>query len=83
MQIRASLKGRIHGKTIELEHESGLPDGQEVRVTLELLRSEQPLCPGDGIRKSAGAWADDPEGLDEFLELNRQNRKQRRPEIAS
>lgn len=25
------LKGIVHGKTIELDQESGLPDGQEVR----------------------------------------------------
>lgn len=29
----------------------------------------------EGLRRSLGGWADDPEGLDEFLEWNRQQRK--------
>jgi uncharacterized protein (DUF433 family) len=31
------LKGIIHGKTIELEHEPGLPDGQRIAVELRPL----------------------------------------------
>jgi hypothetical protein len=45
------LKGTVHGKTIELEDETGLPDGWRVIVGIRLL-------PGDGLRLSAGAWAD-------------------------
>ena len=29
------LKGIVHGKTIEFERDLGLPDGEEVRVTLQ------------------------------------------------
>jgi len=57
------LKGTIQGKTIELEQESGLPDGQKVSVT---LRPESP--PGAGLRASFGSWADDAEEVDHFLE---------------
>jgi hypothetical protein len=28
------LNGIVHGKTIELEQSSGLPDGQQVHVTI-------------------------------------------------
>jgi hypothetical protein len=69
----------VHGKTIELNEEPGLPDGQEVTVAL------QPLCQthnhtipqprGEGLRRSAGAWAEDGAGLDAYLEWNRQQRK--------
>jgi hypothetical protein len=45
------LKGVVRGKTIELEKETGLPEGQPIIVGIRLL-------PGDGIRLSAGAWAD-------------------------
>ena len=44
-------KGTVRGKSIELEKETDLPDGLEVIVAIRLK-------PGDGIRLSAGAWAD-------------------------
>jgi hypothetical protein len=58
----AVLKGTVHGKTIELEKESGLPDGLEIIVAIRLK-------PGDGVRLSAGAWAD--MSPDEVAELER------------
>lgn len=77
---KTTLKGVIHGKTIELEQEPGLEDGQAVSVTLQSL-PEQRLPSGEGIRQSAGGWADDPDGLEAFLEWNRRQRKIGRPEI--
>lgn len=74
------LKGVIYGKCIELDEEPGLPDGQSVSVTVQPLPERQ-LLPGEGIRRSAGAWADDAEGLDQFLEWNRQQRKFGRREV--
>jgi hypothetical protein len=38
-------------------------------------QSQSPHLPGDGIRHSAGGWADDPAGLDEYLAWNRKQRK--------
>jgi hypothetical protein len=38
--MTTSIKGIVHGKVVELEHETDLPDGQEVAVTL------QPISPG-------------------------------------
>jgi hypothetical protein len=78
---RTTLKGTIHGKRIDLEQEAELPDGQAVAVTLQPLR-EQPLPPGEGIRRSAGAWAEDAEELDDYLEWNRRQRQLGRPEIG-
>lgn len=57
---RAVFRGIVHGNTIRFEDELGLPDGQEVTVTV--LPPEIPwkrLPPGEGIRRSAGAWAED------------------------
>jgi hypothetical protein len=33
------MKGIVHGKVIELEQEPGLPDGQEVSITLQPIHS--------------------------------------------
>jgi hypothetical protein len=37
--MTTSMKGVVHGKVIELEQEPGLPDGQEVSVTLQPIHS--------------------------------------------
>ena len=73
--------GIVHGRTIELDQDTGLPDGQEVTVTLQPGRQVKQFPPGEGIRRSAGGWSDDPEGLDRYLEWHRQQRKIGRPEI--
>ena len=80
--VLSALRGVIHGKLIELAEEAGLPDGQEVTVSLNPVEpSETPLPPGEGLRRSFGGWAEDAEELDQFLEWNRQPRKINRPEI--
>ena len=75
------LRGVAHGKIIELDRESMLPDGQQVTVILEPVSQSETLPAGEGIRRSAGGWSDDPEGLEQYLEWNRRQRKIGRPEI--
>lgn len=53
--------GVIRGKTIELDEAPSLPEGQDVTIEIH------PFRPGDGIRASAGAWADAGPELDEWL----------------
>lgn len=74
------FQGTVHGKTIELERESGLPDGERVTVVVQSSERKR-LPPGEGIRRSEGGWADDAEDLDEFLSWNRRQRKLDRSEI--
>jgi hypothetical protein len=81
--VPKTMSGTVHGKTIELEHELGLPDGQRVTVTVEPTPphesgAENPL---EALKRAAGGWSDDPEGLDRFLEWNRQQRKINRREL--
>ena len=76
-------RGVIHGKTIELDEDTGLSDGQEVNVLVQPVEAgEQHLPPGEGLRRAFGGWAEDAEELDAYLEWNRQQRKMSRPEIA-
>jgi len=74
------LKGVVHGRTIELDDDAGLPDGQKVNVTIQ-PRTDQPLAPGEGLRRAFGAWADDASELDAFLQEVRRGRQRPRPEI--
>ena len=57
-----SINGIIHGKPIELDEATGLADGQSVVVFVR-----EKLPPGEGIRRSAGSWADVGLEFDEWL----------------
>lgn len=61
------LRGVIHGRTITLEEDPGFPDGYPLTLRLE-------LAPGEGIRLSAGAWADAGPDLEETLRAVREMR---------
>ena len=81
-----TIRGVIRGKIIELETEPGLPDGQTVAVDVRpVLPSSSPaetprLPPGEGIRQSAGAWADAGPALDVWLEDLQRSRQRNRAE---
>ena len=77
--MRSVLHGIIHGRTIEITETTPLPDGQEVAVTETPIARKLP--PGEGIRRSTGAWAEDAAELDRYLEWTRQQRKQSRRSI--
>ena len=74
--MQSTLTGTVHGRMIELEHDTSFPDGARVRISLEpaehLLRGDQKRV---AILDSAGGWADadDPE-FDRWLDSTRQMR---------
>ncbi len=72
----STLRGVVRGNRIEIEEPLGLPEGQRVTIRVEPEVSPQG---GEGLLRSAGGWSDDPDGLDEFLKWNRQERKRNRP----
>ena len=78
-----TLRGVIHGRAIQLQEEPGYPDGQEVTVTVEPSAQSQVTATEtlDALKRAAGSWSDDTEGLDRYLEWNRQKRKVHRREI--
>ena len=73
-----AMRGIVHGKVIELENDLGLPEGQQVAVTVQPMLSRE-----EAIRRSFGGWAEDAEELDEFLQELRRDRQQERPEPSS
>jgi hypothetical protein len=73
-----NLRGIVRGKTIDLDHEAGFPDGQVVSVSLH------PALPaGEGLRRSYGAWSEDAAELDAFVEQLRLGRKRTRADLES
>jgi hypothetical protein len=77
----STFRGVVHGNMIALTEDAGLPDGQEVAVTVRAVAKESSLPPGEGLRQSFGAWEADGEDLDQFLDWNRQQRKIGRREL--
>ncbi len=66
------IHGIIRGKTIDLEKDPGLGDGRAVEVVVRPIGLSQEW--GDGIRGSAGAFADCPE-MDAVMEEIQLQRK--------
>lgn len=70
-----TFRGVIHGTTIELNEAPALPDGQVVNVVVFPKDTDPASPPGEGLRQAFGAWADDGDDLDQFLEWVRLQRK--------
>lgn len=72
-------RGVVHGKTIELDQDLGLSEGQEVEVRVEVVTTEKSW--GEGILRSAGAMADDPHFDGIMEEIHRARKQERRPQM--
>ncbi len=66
------IHGIINGRTIELSEDLGLPPGEEVEVQVKTLPTTQNW--GEGLKRCAGALADDPE-WDAIMEEIHEGRK--------
>jgi hypothetical protein len=72
------LRGVVHGRTIELDEDLGVAEGQEVELQVTIV--QPPRKWGEGILRTAGALADDPH-WDAIMEEVHQARKiKRRPQ---
>jgi len=68
------FRGIVRGKNIELEEAPAVPNGEPVMVEIHPQHAA-----GEGIRASAGAWADAGEELDQWLEEVYRSRHVERP----
>ncbi len=71
-----TVHGKIHGKTIELDEDLGVAEGQEVEIQVTIVQPARKW--GEGILRTAGALADDLE-WDTIMEQIHQERKGGRP----
>jgi hypothetical protein len=77
MAIVNTVTGILHGRTIELDQAVAIADGQRVEVVIRSVTNVP--RPGDGIRASAGGWADaDDEEFDRWLKETYEARSQNR-----
>ena len=64
-----TIHGKMRGKTIELDEDPGIADGQAVEVIITPAKPRQPW--GAGIKRSAGVAAHEPEFDDVFEQVAR------------
>ena len=70
-----TVRGIVHGKTIELTQDLGVADGQQVEVVVKTITNKEPW--GEGLRRCAGALANEwTEEDDRILAEIHQDRKQ-------
>jgi hypothetical protein len=73
-----TIHGRVHGKTIELDEELGVAEGQEVEVQVKVI-SQIARVPGEGFLRTEGALADDTEWDSIMEEIHQVRKLERRP----
>ena len=77
-----TIHGKIHGKTIELDEDLGVPEGQEVEIQVKIIPVTKQW--GEGLRRCAGSLVQEwTEEDDRILEAIHQDRKRdTRKELA-
>ena len=75
-----TLHGKIHGRTIELDEDPGVAEGQEVEVQVKVI-PKTPRTPGEGFLRTEGALADDTEWDAIMEEIHQARKLERRPQI--
>ena len=73
-----TVHGVVHGRTIELDEDLGVSEGQEVEVQVKLVIKKGTW--GEGIRRSAGGWNNHPE-MGAIMEKIQQDRKLERRSV--
>lgn len=72
-----TVLGIVHGKTIELVDDLGIPDGQQVVITVRPAHEPKSQPWGDGLRRCAGAladsWTDEDDRILKQLYLERKS----------
>lgn len=74
------VRGVVCGKIIELDEDLGLPEGQEVEITVKVVPGPG-RRPGEGFLRTEGALADDPEWDDIMEEVYQARKRERRPQM--
>ena len=75
-----TLRGKVHGKMIELDEDPGVAEGQEVEVQVRLIPKSSPKS-GAGFLRTEGALADDEEWDPIMEEIYQARKVERRPQI--
>ncbi len=75
-----TIHGKVHGRTIELDEDPGVAEGQEVEIQITPI-SKPARKTGEGFLRTEGALADDGEWDAIMEEIHRARKLERRPQI--
>jgi hypothetical protein len=75
-----TMHGKVHGRTIELDEDLGVAEGQEVEVQVRVLHKSVQK-PGDGFLRTEVALADDPYWDAIMEEIYQERKRDTRKEI--
>jgi hypothetical protein len=76
-----TVHGVVHGKTIELDEELGVAEGQEVEITVRSITPSAVRQPGDGFLRTEGALANDIEWDGIMDEIHLARKQEQRPQV--
>jgi hypothetical protein len=79
-----TLHGTVHGRTIELDEDPGVAEGQEVEVQVRVVpkRSQKP---GEGFLRTEGALAGDTEWdaiMEKIYKARKLERRAQAPDLG-
>lgn len=75
-----TLHGKVHGRTIQLDEDPGVAEGQEVEVQVKVIARPTEKS-GEGFRRTEGALADDTEWDGIMEEIYNARKLERRPQV--
>lgn len=75
-----TMHRKVHGRTIQLDEDPGVAEGQEVEVQVRAL-PKPGRVPGEGFLRTEGALIDDTEWDAIMEEVHQQRKLERRPQI--
>jgi hypothetical protein len=78
--VSKTIHGKVHGRTIELDEDIGIPEGEEVELELRVI-PKAIQKPGEGFLRTEGALAEDTEWDAIMEEVYRDRKSDRRPHI--
>jgi hypothetical protein len=75
------IHGVVHGKTVALEEDLGLAEGQVVELTIRTVGPTTGRQPGEGFLRTEGALAEDPHWDAIMEEIHRERKNDSRKEL--
>jgi hypothetical protein len=76
------MHGTVRGRTIELDEDLGLSEGQKVEVSVRSVSCPDLRLPGEGLLRTEGALADDPHWDTIMEEIHQERKNETRREVA-
>ncbi len=75
-----TMHGKVYGRTIELDEDLGVDEGQEVEIQVRVFPAANTA--GEGLLRTEGALADDEEWDAIMAEIHQARKLERRSAVA-